>query len=223
VSRPPFDSLNISFGVGDSGENVLENRLIIQEKMNVPVLLSARQVHGESVYTLDTPLKENLEVENVDSLITNQKGVGLLIQQADCQAVLLHDPKSRVAGAVHCGWRGSVANVLGKTVARMVEDFGVSPGNLQGVIGPSLGPCCGEFVNYKSELPASFLPFMTGSCYFDFWEISRHQLLKAGLSATRIATKKICTCCSTDFFSYRRSRRQGDGITGRNCSVIIMD
>lgn len=222
-SFPPYDSLNCSFGVGDREEAVRENRMVIQEKMESPVLLSARQVHGDTIFSLKTSLKENREVDGVDSLITNQRGVGLMIQQADCQAVLLCDPRKKVIAAIHCGWRGNVINILGKTVNRLQSDFGVLPGNLYGIISPSLGPCCAEFIHYKTELPDSFLPFMVRPCYFDFWEISRKQLLDAGLSDSNVRMERSCTSCSEDFFSYRRARRQGDGITGRNCSVIIMD
>jgi len=222
-SFPPYDSLNCSFGVGDRDEAVRENRMIVQEKMGSPVLLSARQIHGDTIFSLKTSLEENREVGGVDSLLTDQRGVGLMIQQADCQAVLLHDPRMKVIAAVHCGWRGNVINILGKTVARLRSDFGVLPGNLHGIISPSLGPCCAEFIHYKTELPASFLPFMVRPCYFDFREISRQQLLDAGLSDSNVIIEGSCTSCSEDFFSYRRARRQGDGITGRNCSVIIMD
>jgi YfiH family protein len=197
--------------------------MVIQEKMGSPVLLSARQVHGDKIFSLKTSLDRNREVDGVDSLITDQKGVGLMIQQADCQAVLLYDSQKRVIAAVHCGWRGNVMNILGKTVARLKSDFGVFSGNLHGIISPSLGPCCAEFIHYREELPASFLPFMVRPCYFDFQEISRHQLLDAGLADSNILVEGSCTSCSEDFFSYRRARRQGDGVTGRNCSVIIMD
>ncbi len=58
--------------------------------------------------------------------------------------------------------------------------------------------------------------------YFDFWQISRYQLVNAGMSDERIRAAEICTCCSDDYFSYRRASRLTDGLTGRNCSVIAL-
>ena len=56
------------------------------------------------------------EVKECDALISNQPGTALMIQQADCQAVLLFDPVNRAIGAVHNGWRGSVANIIAAAI-----------------------------------------------------------------------------------------------------------
>lgn len=145
-----------------------------------------------------------------------------MIQQADCQAVLLHDPIHRAIAAIHCGWRGSVAGIIEKTVARMQGCFGSEPAFLQAAVSPSLGPCCGEFVNYEAELPQAFQRFQVRENYFDFWEISRWQLQECGVKAASIAVAGQCTVCSSDYFSYRRACRENSGRTGRNCSVIVL-
>ena len=103
-----------------------------------------------------------------------------MIQQADCQAVLLHDPHRRAIAAVHCGWRGSVVGIIGKTIAAMQRYYRSIPADLTAFIGPSLGPCCGEFINYPDELPRWMHQYQVRPSYFDFWEISRQQLLGAG-------------------------------------------
>lgn len=222
VSEQPFASLNIGLAVGDDDSRVEENRRLVRQRMGVTCLLSGRQVHGDRVYLLERPLIRDEEVADYDALITRQQGVGLVIQHADCQAVLLHDPIRQAIGAAHSGWRGSVANIIGRTVLAMTEAFGTDPAHLQAVISPSLGPCCAEFVNYALELPASFQRHMDQRAHFDFWEISRQQLLVAGLPAEAITLPTTCTCCSPDYFSYRRACRQGNGVTGRNCSVIAL-
>ncbi len=219
----PFSSMNVSYGVGDSAEIVSENRRRIEKKLGFSFLLSAKQVHSDRIYCLTAPINSNREIDSVDALITDQQGVGLMIQQADCQAVLLFDPVRNVVAAVHCGWRGSVANILEKVVHRMISGFGVRPEGLLVAISPSLGPCCAEFVNYKKELPVAFRSFMVQPDYFDFWRISQHQLVSAGVIEKNITVTGSCTCCSKDYFSYRRSSRISDGVTGRNCSVIVMD
>ncbi|MCI5208553.1 MAG: laccase domain-containing protein, partial [Candidatus Electrothrix sp. ATG2] len=164
------------------------------------------------------------EYKNYDALITGQKGVGLLIQQADCQAVLLHDPQRKVIGAVHNGWKGSVANIIAQTIRAMQESFGTAPADLRAVISPSLGPCCAEFVHYKKELPLPFHQWQKKENHFDFWAISRWQLQEAGVCNEHIAAVGICTMCDQDFFSFRRAtKKQGQpGVTGRNGSVIAL-
>lgn len=223
VSEPPFASLNIGLAVGDDDSRVEENRRLVRQRMGAVCLLSGRQVHGDRVYLLERSLTQDEEVAGYDALISRQRGVGLVIQHADCQAVLLYDPVGQAIGAVHSGWRGSVANIIGKTVAAMTEAFTTNPAHLQALISPSLGPCCAEFVNYALELPVEFQRYMDERAHFNFWEISRRQLQDAGLPAEAITLPEVCTCCSSDYFSYRRACRQTDGITGRNCSVIVLD
>ncbi len=222
VSRGLFSSHNIGRNVGDQKEAVEANRKRVKEISDLPLLLSAKQVHGSEIFCLTDPLSGDLEVGEADGLVTNLPGVGLMIQQADCQAVLLFDPVKEVIAAVHCGWRGSVQGILGQVVRVMMENYGTAPADLYAVISPSLGPCCGEFVNFRQELPQAFQQFMVGNNHFDFWRISRHQLVAGGMAEGRIRTAAICTCCCDDYFSYRRAVRSSSGVTGRNCSVIAL-
>lgn len=222
VSRGQYASLNIGEHVGDQETAVQQNRERVRAMLSLPRLLSARQVHGTETYCLTEPLSGDKEVEGIDALVTDQPDVGLMIQQADCQAVLLFDPVREVIAAAHCGWRGSVRGILARVISVMTRNYGTVPEHLQAVISPSLGPCCAEFVNYRQELPADFQRFMVRENYFDFWQITRNQLISAGMSKVRIRAAEICTCCSDDYFSYRRANRQGDGQTGRNCSVIAL-
>ncbi len=222
VSDGRFSSLNIGNFTGDEEKHVTENRQRVRTTMGASALLFAKQVHGNNVYYLSTPVERDIEIDGVDALVTDQIDVGLVIQQADCQAVLFFDPVQEVIAAVHCGWRGSVQQILERTVLVMTEQYGSKPADIRAAISPSLGPCCAEFKNYKKELPEDFYTFMLSGDRFDFWQISRYQLGCAGLVESHIRTASICTCCSPDYFSYRRSSRTDGGITGRNCSVIML-
>lgn len=222
VSGGPYASLNVGAYVGDQSEAVATNRKIVREAMQIPALLSARQVHGQRVYCHTEALGEDLEVDGFDALVTNIAGVGLTIQQADCQAVLLFDPRREVIAAIHCGWRGSVLRIVPQVLEVMARNYGTQAADLQAFISPSLGPCCAEFINFRSELPADFQEFMVRDNYFDFWKITRAQLTAAGVAERHIQTAGHCTCCSDDYFSYRRATRQGIEQTGRNCSVIAL-
>lgn len=222
VSDPPFHSLNLSHGVGDKQEMVHRNRSRLKKKYSIPILLSARQVHGDKIFIADHPLLNDLEVDGYDALLTNISGIGLLIQQADCQGISLFDPVACAVACVHSGWKGSVLNILAKTVFAMKRHYNSDPADLHAIISPSLGPCCAEFKNHPQELPSSFLAFQVKENYFDFWQVSKMQLLEAGLRDENIVITGICTSCSPEFFSYRRACRAGDGKTGRGGTVIAL-
>jgi len=223
VSGPPFASLNLSGSVGDRPENVAANRQRLKQALGIRHLASAVQVHGDRVVLVED-ISRDTEYAGADALVTRQRGAGLLIQQADCQAVLLHDPVREVIAAAHSGWKGSVLNIIAATVRLMRERCGSNPADLRAVISPSLGPCCAEFVNWRQELPAFLRRHQVRENYFDFWAVSKEQLVEAGVRAARIETAGICTACNQDFFSYRRAvREQGrPGRTGRCGSVIAL-
>ena len=213
VSSSPWDSLNVGLAVGDEPGFVIENRQRIKQALALSALVGACQVHGDQVAVVEED--PGKDIVGVDALITDKAGIGLMIQQADCQAVMLYDPARPAVGIAHSGWRGSVANIIAKTVAVMRDSFGSDPGRMYAAVSPSLGPCCGEFVNHQKELPNSFCSFQVKENYFDFWAISRFQLESTGIRSERISVAKVCTVCDPRFFSYRREK-----ITGRNASVI---
>ena len=223
VSPTPFQSLNASYGVGDTAENVDRNRNLIKDCLQASELLFVRQVHGTDILILSE--NYDFRADNSsdgppvgDAIITDRKEIFLVVQVADCQPVLLYDGNRKIVAIVHVGWRGSVANILGLTVEAMQKEFATAPQDIIAGIGPSLGPCCAEFINYRQELPESFLAYKDHNHHFNFWAISRDQLLDAGLAANNIFLSNLCTRCNTDkFYSYR-----GESTTGRFAAVIGM-
>ena len=217
MSLAPYDRLNLSFSVGDRREAVVENRRLVRQALGLDFLASATQVHGsqEAVVTERTASPAG-RTEAADILLTDQSGVGLLIKQADCQAVVIYDPGRRVMANVHCGWRGQVHNVLGEAVARLKERFGCLPADLYAAFSPSLGPCCAEFLNFRGEFPPQFWSYQVRPHYFDLWRLSHDQLVAAGLKPEHLELAGICTRCGAEeFFSYRREH-----LTGRQGTVI---
>ncbi|MEN8140057.1 MAG: peptidoglycan editing factor PgeF [Thermodesulfobacteriota bacterium] len=213
VSQGPWESLNISTSCGDEGKMVAQNRELIARHLGLEMPpLTLQQVHGSEVIVVD---QQSPAGQEGDAMLTRTPGLGLLIQQADCQAVLLFDPDCPAVANIHVGWRGNVVEIISRTVRAMTQHFASRPERLLAGISPSLGPCCAQFVNYKTEFPVSFQEFQARPHYFDLWQISRQQLLDAGLIAEHISLAQVCTCCNDDFFSYRREK-----ITGRCGSII---
>jgi YfiH family protein len=219
TSTQPWDSLNTGHTTGDQARHIKYNLDIIQKRLGAKHLVSMNQVHGQDILVVRRgciPLPESIVYG--DAMITDVPDIALLIKQADCQGIIIFDPIKEVVACIHCGWRGNVCNILDSVIKKMKSEFGSSPGDLLAGIGPSLGPCCAEFVTHEEIFPAKFKRFMTQKLHFDLWETSRAQLLKTGMKNKNIEIASICTKCNTGvFYSYR-----GEGETGRFATVAML-
>lgn len=215
-SFAPYKSLNLSYHVGDDPAVVAQNEEVVRRILGVRRIFRGKLVHGNRVVNVGGGLDPS--DEEYDGLLTLEKGLGLLITNADCQACLFYDPTKKVVGNVHCGWRGNVANIYGEAVRAMVERYGCSPADILACISPSLGPCHAQFVNYRKELPPSFIKYQIVPEYFDFWAIAEEQLTDVGVLPHHIEIAEICTYCNEeDCYSYRREK-----IGGRHGTVIAL-
>jgi polyphenol oxidase len=223
ISQGAYAGLNLSFAVGDDRQKVIHNRALVQKILGLSIIQSLKQVHGkETVVILDSLLGDSSsapERHSGDILMTRTPGQGLMIKQADCQSLLFYDPRLKAIANIHCGWRGNVSNVIGEAVKQMKIAFGTQPSDLKVGIGPSLGPCCAQFINYRKEIPAKYWTYQARPYYFDLWRLSRDQLIAAGVLEENIEIAGVCTSCQTnDFFSYRKEKK-----TGRFATVIALE
>ena len=130
----------------------------------------------------------------------------------------MYDPVKRVIEAVHSGWRGNAQNIIGKTIKRLVDEFGCDPKNISLGISQSLGPCCGEFTDPITELPEEMHKHINGK-RVDLWACSREQVMDCGVPDVNLEILGRCTVCeSEEFFSYR----VGKGKIGHMAAVIQM-
>jgi polyphenol oxidase len=222
-SEGAFQSLNVAFWVNDRSENVEKNRSAIGRVMAGRIIF-IHQVHGTRGVVFSQEERGGGDIgwgggAEGDAIISNVPGMRLGVQTADCQSILLCDPVRRVVGNIHSGWRGSIQNIIGCTVGKMTAVFGTRASDLLAGIGPSLGPCCAEFIHYRREIPESLWQYGAGNNHFDFLAMSRDQLRVAGVPADNIVASNLCTRCRTDlFFSYRAEKT-----TGRFAAVIGLE
>lgn len=216
-SNPPYDSLNVGMHVGDATETVRRNRAAIVDCLGGWELVEIHQVHGTHVLSIHPGAVGNTaDLFQGDAVITNITGKLLLIQTADCQPILLYDPVRQVIANIHSGWKGSILNIIQKTIQNMVDNFACRPHHLLAGVGPSLGPCCAEFIHYQNEIPEQFWGYKDARDHFNFWALSANQLTAAGVLSRNIHISGLCTRCRPDlFFSYRRHV-----VTGR-CAAVI--
>lgn len=174
---------------------------VIPDAFSMDDAVMADQLHGDLILEVT---EKPAELLRCDAFITQAKNLPIMVKVADCQGVLLYDPVTHSAAAVHSGWRGSTLNILGKTVDRMSKIYGASPASLRAVISPSLGPCCAEFSTPETELPDFCQTFVDHQNHVDFWALSVSQLTGAGIPHTQIELAGRCTKCEPGFSSYRK-------------------
>ena len=135
-----------------------------------------------------------------DALLENQSGSVVAIKTADCIPILLVDERRRAVGAVHAGWRGTVARIAGEAVAAMVRCFGTRAQDLHAAIGPGIGKCCYQV---GAEVAAYFGG--QGSGHIDLSAANRRQLEEAGVTGRRIYASNLCTMCRAEEFQIGRA------------------
>jgi YfiH family protein len=228
-SSSPYKSLNLSFNVGDTPEDVRKNRERLVKAIDIPLnsVTTAKQVHDDCVKVVSKEFRGNGSVDfdgainGTDAMVTDVPNTCLMVLLADCVPLLLYDPSKKVIGVIHAGWKGTLRFIAKTTIKTMQEHFGTSPQNIVVGIGPSIGPCCyqvgQEVVSQVEQVSGTTQQIIRnrstdGKGYLDLWKANAEQLLDAGVSEENIEIARTCTCHHPDvFFSYRHER----GKTGR--------
>ena len=232
VSRGIYESLNLGQNRGDDPEKVRENYRILGVALGFDYrdLVFTRQVHGSTVRTVgknDRHELFSLIPYEADGLVTNASGLPLIVFTADCVPVLMHDPKADVAAAIHCGWRSTVADILGEALSAM-SALGARAENITVAIGPAIGKCCFEVGPEVSKAIRDLLgtdaeafirPGNPGKFYADLHGVCRARLLQLGLNSGNIALSDECTVCSHEkYWSHRHTK----GKRGSQAAVIML-
>lgn len=217
VSRGTLDSLNLGIHRGDRPANVLENYRILGKAVGFSLrdLVFTRQTHRDIVRAVDgSNGGEGLFVPvepECDALITNTPGLALAAFTADCTPILLEDTVTGAVGAVHAGWRGTVAGIAAKTVEAMVREYGCRPENMTAAIGPNIGGCCFET---GQDVPDALRACLGGKAedfirplgekyLVDLKGANRAILERAGVKRIDLSTE--CTACRQDrYWSHRK-------------------
>lgn len=221
VSAAPFDSLNLGLSSGDGREAVLENRKIFFGALHISLseAVLSHQVHGDAVLQAEAAG----HFEGYDALITNRKNLFLAVSVADCVPLLLYDTAHHAVAAVHAGWRGTVKQIVRKTVEAMQRQFHTEPADCVAYIGTCIDECAfevGEDVASQFDTPFKTQGDGDGKFFVNLKAANRAQLEAAGVLSGRIETSPYSTVQhSLDYFSYRLASQRGLQ-TGRMMAVI---
>lgn len=206
-------------GVG-ARENGERDRLKLARALGVSRLAGMHQVHGNDVRVLDDG-----GVSRCDGLLTDQRGVGLEVQSADCVPLLLLAPRTKAIAAVHAGWRGTLSGIASRAVSKLHEVYGAPFDEIHAAMGPAIRVCCYEvgdevlsaFAESGRDIRRIARPGPRGRRHLNLLEENRRQLVSAGVSPERVHDSGLCTFCENDdFYSFRR---EGSGV-GRIFGII---
>ncbi len=232
VSSGIYESMNLSFTVGDNADNVRSNFEIIGAAMGISTenMVYSKQTHTTNVMRITSEHKgmgihRERSFDNIDGLITNEPGVCLVTSYADCVPLFIVDTKNKAIGLSHSGWRGTVGDIASETIRRMNEEFGSNPSDICAFIGPSICHNCyevgddvaGEFISkYGIDVFDSILyPKDNGKYKLNLHEANLRNFINAGVLEQNIAITDICTCCNPKLlFSHRASKGKRGGLCG---------
>ena len=173
-----------------------------------------KQCHGAEALRAEEPGFRG----EADALIVSRSGVAATVFVADCVPVLIAAGEN--VAAVHAGWRGLAAGVLGAAMRTLHHAGATDPATTEAWIGPAIGPCCYEV----DEDVASQVASASGADvvirrpgrkpHLDLVLAASRQL--AALGVGRTSSSGCCVRCDADWWSYRRD---GAG-AGRNYAFI---
>ena len=245
-SLNPTKYLNLGFGRGDDDKTVLRNLRLFSEAAGFDMhsVVSLPQVHSTEVLTVDSSFcgmgydRRDLDLYEhkfADGYITSERGVTLGVKTADCVPILLEcrDSTGKIiaVGALHAGWRGTVAGIQKIAVDKLISAYGADPQGIYAAIGPCIHSCCfevGEDVyeavkalgeDYAKDFCAP-RENKEGKYLCDLVGINTRLLESAGVPIKNIDVMDECTFCNPEkYYSHRYS----GGNRGTMLSVIWME
>jgi YfiH family protein len=230
VSDGIYASLNGGLGSRDDPARVAENRRRMAEQLGVApeCLLSVHQTHSPDVVVATGPWKGPAR-PRADAIVTRTEGLAICATAADCGPILLTDPKARVIGAAHAGWKGALTGIVEATVDAM-ERLGAERGGIVAAIGPLIrqhsyevgDEFVGRFIETDADNALFFVPAARERhAMFDLGGFIRMRLENAGV--LMIDDSGVDTYSDQRFFSYRRSVHLKEPDYGRHVHAIALE
>lgn len=225
VSEGIFESMNLGAEAliyKDEPEHVSENYKRISESIGIDPksIVMSQQVHKDNILVVNQEdcgkgFDRQRDFSEIDGLVTNTPGVTLVTKYADCVPLYFVDPKHKVIGLSHSGWRGTVLQIGRKTIETMGRNFKSAPDDIIAVIGPSICSDCyevgGDLIDeFHKAYPEHFDEIITesadGTYRCDLWRACEITMLQAGMKQENIHISGVCTSCHDDLlFSHRKT------------------
>lgn len=220
-SKGNYASFNLGANVDDA-TTVNKNRAKLKKELNLPnEPFWLTQVHGTHVLRISQDHDDISSTRKADASYTTTPNTVCVVLTADCLPLLICNKKGTHVAAIHAGWKGLAAGIIGATLAKL---------NLPGKdllvwLGPALGPrkfvvgddVREQFVSKNSQSDTHFSKQSNNSWLMGIYGLARQQL--NDYHVTAIYGGDYCTYTEKDlFFSYRRD----NGQSGRMASLIYL-
>lgn len=236
VSEGEFESMNMAFNRGDSVESVTENykRFCASAGFDYESLTASAQDHNTFVRAVTSAdrgvgIYKPRDMQSVDALITNEKGVTLVTYYADCTPLFFVDTKNKAIGLAHAGWRGTVGRIGEKVVRKMIELYGTDPSDIKAAIGPAISVCCYEVDKPCADIFLALddldtdkfvFPKDSGKFMIDLLETNRQILVKSGVKPENITISDLCTNCNSELLWSHRATKGHRGTMSAFMCII---
>jgi len=228
-SKGLYESLNCGLGSKDIKENVIKNLEIVGSKIGCKrdFLITLNQKHSNEVlhFLNEKSVKNKLPG---DAIVTQVKNVGIGILTADCASILLYNPKKKIIGCIHSGWKGALNGIIKNTVLKFKE---LDSKNEDLIV--AVGPCLKKenyevkndmfekFISKDKKNEDFFEKKDNDSYLFDLRAFINREIRY--LNIKNIENIEMDTYSDIkNFYSYRRSCHKGEKDYGRCISVILM-
>jgi len=171
-----FRNSNVFFDL----EEKFENKLVLMGQIHSDVI---KEIDGKDIY-----------IDNCDAIFTDKKGLSLGTYTADCVPIFIQEGNKICV--VHSGWKGTLANIVGKSLKNFVKPIVF--------IGPCIKSCCynintglggdGRERDFLDKYGDVALRREKDNIYLDLNAVIRKQISDYGLE-TSVIESPICTCC----------------------------
>tara|TARA_B100000029_G_scaffold152506_1_gene147509 strand:+ start:3247 stop:4008 length:762 start_codon:yes stop_codon:yes gene_type:complete len=229
VSKGYYESLNCGLGSRDKKEDVLKNLELVSKKIHCEKksLITLNQRHSNKV----VHFKNKSDVKNKlagDAIVCEVKNIGISILAADCAPILFYDPKKKIIGCAHAGWKGALRGIIKETVKKFNE-LNSNNDDLIAVIGPCISKknyevkkeFFIEFTNVDKNYENFFERVNDQKYFFDLRGFINNEI--SNLNIKNVENIDMDTFSDREYFySYRRSSLNREKDYGRCISVILM-
>lgn len=172
-------------------------------------IAQANLVHGDNIAKIGQDQAGKI-IPETDGLITNTPNIFLALTGADCFPVYFYDPRSKVVGLVHVGWKGAVRNIVGQSVKSLIKNFDIKASDLLVGIGSGIRECHFEIKEENLHFYKDYSDQVVrrnDQIFIDLAGIIKQQLLETGTKKKNIEDSELCTyCLKNKYFSYRRDK-----------------
>ncbi len=204
---------NIQFRTNSEHEQESIEKIFGALELDVNTRVKPLQKHTSNIRCINKVMRSE-ELQSIDGLLTDQKGITLCTTNADCNLILFYDPVKKVIGNIHSGWRGTFQKIAERAVDKMINYYRCNPEDIYVFFSPSIRKChfevdipvkelCESIFKYTGRLEefiekGRLLEDGTQKYNIDTTMINKIMLTEKGIKEENIYDSGLCSVCHSD-------------------------